>query len=86
MLGKPGNDAAGEQLILRRRVHERVGLAGADHRQIVGARRGVRQQVRDPQPALAVLLEGPLGAEQFRLALDELALDLAELLGHAAGR
>src|SRR5262249_47301056 len=79
--GKARDDASGEQLILCRGMYECVGLARADDCQIVGACRGVRKQVRHPHATLAVLLERTLCAEQSRLSLDELALDLSELSG-----
>src|SRR5262249_6819026 len=74
--GKARDDTPREQLILRRGMDERVGLAGTDDRQVVGAFRRVRQEVRYPKAALAALFEGALRAEQPRLSLDELALDL----------
>ena len=39
----------------------------------------VREQVGDLDAALAVLLEGALGAEQLGVAVDELILRFAEL-------
>ena len=68
MLGKPGIDAAGEQLVLRRGVDDHVAVARADDGDVVDALRRVREQVGDLDAALAVLLERPLRAEQLGVA------------------
>src|ERR1700722_3261819 len=63
-------------------MNEGIGLAGADHGQVVGARSRVGEQVRDPDAAVSILLETALGAEQTGFALDELTLRRAKALGH----
>ena len=80
MLGKPGDEPAGEQLVLGRRVDDHVAVARADHGDVVDAAGDVREEVGDLDAALAVLPERPPGAEQPGVALDELILRLAELL------
>src|SRR5262245_9268051 len=60
-------------------MHHYVTVAGSNHCQSVHARGEVREKVGDFDPALAMLAERPLRAEQFGFALDELILGLAEL-------
>ncbi len=81
MLGKPRHDPAGEQLVLGGRVDDHVAVARPDHRDVVDAARDVREEVGDLDAALAVLLERPARAQQLGVALDQLVLGLAELLG-----
>src|SRR5205085_1864376 len=76
--GKSRNNATGEELVLSGRVYECVGLARADHGQIVGACSYVWQQIRNPQTALPVLLKGSLGAEELGVAFNELPFHFAE--------
>ena len=53
------------------RVVEKIGYYRFDEANIVGARRGVWQQLGDFHPALAILLELAFGAPQRRFRLDE---------------
>ena len=48
-------------------VRDAVGPAGADHGQLVGLRGDVRQPVRHPQAAVAVLLPRAVGGEDRRI-------------------
>ena len=55
-----------------------VALAGTYHRDIVYAFGGVGEEIGNFDAGLAVSLEGPLGAKQARIAIDELVFGFAE--------
>jgi hypothetical protein len=74
-----GNDAAGEEFVLRRRVDHHVAMTRPQHRDVVDAAGRVREQVRDLDPGLTVLPKRAPRAEQPSVVLNELVLRFAEL-------
>ena len=62
-------------------MDDHVAVAGTNHRQAINARGQMREKIRYLDPALAILTEGPPGAEQLRAAFDELIFGFAELFG-----
>ena len=60
-------------------MHHLVTIAGANDGKIIHARRQVREQVGDFNPAFAMFLEAAFRPQQFCIALDELILRFAKL-------
>ena len=68
----------GHHLVHRRGVDHAVGDARADQRDVVGVLVQVRHQVRHVHARLAVLAPLAVRAQAERVALEELAVNLAE--------
>ena len=75
------HDSSREQLVLGGRMDDHIAVARPDDRDIVDARGSLWEEVGNLDAALTVLLEGATAAEQLGVALDELVLGFAELLG-----
>ena len=81
----PETDGAGVHETLGGRVIEIVGRDSRDERHIVDDARNVRQQVRDPPPALAVLFELARRAEHLHRLFGE-SVHEREALARDQGR
>ena len=79
--GEARGDASGHELVLRGGMDDHVAVAGAQDGDVVDACGGMGQQIGDLDSALSVLSEGPLGAQQHGVFLDELVLGFAEFGG-----
>ena len=76
--GKAHEDPARVHLIHGRGMDHAVGVARADQRDVVGVRVQVRHEVRHVHPRLAILAPLAVAAQAERVALEELAVNLAE--------
>ena len=72
---------AGVQLIDRRGMNRRGAVTALEERDVIHALRQMRHQVGDPLAAVAMALEFPRRWQQARIALGELAGELAKAFG-----